>query len=304
MGHARPVSELIGVAWLEGIEMTVYNEANTLNLRGVSELSVLSPIKHGMIPGEIRTYEERLQRVLKSLRDRAANGVPTPIGQIPTIHFARWLIIRPEQYLRHSKIPNFPFYEPEEGTSEDKRKTGSGTSPTLPERKLGRYDPDYVELHPMDTQRKPETVLPSWLLFTSNYDGDLKAYIRAFSSDLAGELDKVWGNCEGYPGGGAADFDAFWDYIKSYQLDTHAFYAAYPDLSTRRVQQLRTFREDFDAFVARTRKADGRSVDNIGALLDEFILIHQAYTSGFPDSGGTYDQRQSSRREAIEKRQR
>ena len=255
----------------------------------------MTPIRRGLIPGEIRTYEERLRYALKSLKDRAANGIPTPIGQIPTIHYARWFIIRPEQYLRFSNLtgltapdPNHPF-------------ATSSRVPSLPETMVKRQDANYVELSDDTDAPDPDPILPSWLVFTSNFDGDLKAYIREFSSDLASDLDLIWSNCEGYPDGGAADFETFWDYIQSFQVEVGAFFAAYPDLTTPRIQQLAAFKEAFDAFVARTRQADGNSVTTIAREFDAFIRLHQAYTTGFPDAGGLYDTEQAERREALER---
>ena len=64
---------------------------------GVTELTLFTPIKLGPIPGERRTYEERLRQELASVQRRVDMKLNTPISIIPTIHFARWLILRPEQ---------------------------------------------------------------------------------------------------------------------------------------------------------------------------------------------------------------
>src|SRR6185436_8570170 len=150
---------------------------------GVSEITLLTPIKKGNVPNERRTFEQRLHDGLRSVQDRIEGGYPTPIGRIPTIHFARWLILRPDQYL---------FCD----------------LPTLKQ-----------------TNRIESKDLTSWLLFTSNFDGDMKSYLREFAVLLGEDVDRIWGNCEGYPPLGAkADFDAYWAYAKQYQLTTHAFY--------------------------------------------------------------------------------
>ena len=64
---------------------------------GVSETTLFTPIKPGPIPGEGRTYEQRLRQALASVQGRVLQGVPTVIGAVPSIHYARWLILRPEQ---------------------------------------------------------------------------------------------------------------------------------------------------------------------------------------------------------------
>jgi hypothetical protein len=260
----------------------------------VTEVTILTPIKRGFIPGEYRTYEERLRSLMTSLNDRANAGIPTPISAIATIHFARWFIIRPEQYLRYSDVAGVTYEPPRAVTGPDPH----ASPPTLPHKVPAAYSPDYRAAE--DAGAEPP-VLPSWLVFTSNYDGDLKAYIRMFSERIAGEMDRIWSNCEGYPLAGAADFERFWLYVRAHQIETNAFFAAYPDLSTARVQQLRVFKDQFDAFVARTRRPDGSSVPDIAALFDAFVMEQQAYTKAFPDDAGLYDEQQTDRLSELRK---
>ena len=265
----------------------------TSTVRGrVTEVTVLTPIKRGFVPGEIRTYEERLRSLLASLNERANNNVPTPIGAIATIHFARWFVVRPEQYLRYSAVPGI-VYEPVPDLPPDP----AASAPTLPHSFPADYDPDY---RPAQSAADP-AILPTWLVFTSNYDGDLKAYIRMFSERIAGEMDRIWSNCEGYPLAGARDFEKFWLYVRAHQIETNAFFAAYPQLTTARVNQGRVFKDQFDAFVARTRGPGGRSIPEIGPLFDEFIAQQQEYTKDFPGDGGLYDDEQSERNAELRK---
>jgi hypothetical protein len=214
---------------------------------GVSEVTLFTPIKQGLVPGELRTYEQRLCDALQSIQDRIDAGRPTPIGRIPAIHFARWLILRPEHYLHDPKQP-------------------CGPTPTQVD------------------GRSPS----SWLFFTSNFDGDTKTYLRDFAVFLGDDVDRVWGNCEGYPPGGARDFDEYWAYAKRYQLTTHAFYNAYPGLSVPRIYQLAAFKRLFDDFVAATRGPDGRSIADLPALFDRFIAESAVFPQAFPDLGGVY----------------
>lgn len=81
---------------------------------GVSELTLLTPIRQGIIPGETRSYEQRLNDELTDLCRRVAAGVPNPIMRISTIHFARWLIVVPAQYLSmdmtQGEIAKHPYH--------------------------------------------------------------------------------------------------------------------------------------------------------------------------------------------------
>jgi Dyp-type peroxidase family len=79
------------------------------------------------------------------------------------------------------------------------------------------------------------------LLFTSNFDGDMKHYFRAFALELTGDIDRVWENCEGYPG--AKDFDVLWQYVKRHQITTRTFYDAYPSLTMPDIERIDALRK-------------------------------------------------------------
>ena len=259
-----------GTAGLEDKIVKVYPWAQSKFVGGVTELTLLTPITPGPIPGQRRTYEERLRHELASIQRRVDRGLNTPISIIPTIHFAGWLILRPEQYLQGACFPQ-------------------SAPPSL--------DP-YT---PADQAQTHDYRFRSWLFFTSYFDGDLKDYLREFSSFLGKDVDRVWSNCEGYPAGGSPDFEAFWQYAKRFQIPTEAFFNAYPALTVPKIYQLKVFKERFAAFVRATRSADGSSIEGVGDLLDRFIVENQAYTTDFPAIGGTYDEDQHERTAELRK---
>jgi hypothetical protein len=210
---------------------------------GVSEVTLLTPIKHGLVPGELRTYEQRLHAQLQSVQALVERGYPTAVSRIPTIHFARWVILRPDHYLY--------------------------------------YDSEKVK----PCSERPFT---SWLLFTSNFDGDMKAYLRDFSVFLGEEVDRIWGNCEGYPEQGSKDFDSYWAYAKKHQITTQAFYNAYPGLSVPRIHYLAVFKKLFDEFIATTRGPGGERIPDLADALDRFVARTAYLPGAFPDQGGIY----------------
>ena len=234
---------------------------------GVSEVTLLTPIKKGLIPGELRTYVERLDAELQLVQQRIDQGIPTPVGHLPTIHFARWLILRPNQYLYCDK--DYLYCDGK------LLRSGDGAS--------GDAGAQMLKVDKIDFD-----TLTSWLFFTSNFDGDMKTYLRDFSVVLGDDVDRIWGNCEGYPPGGSRDFDAYWAYAKQYQLTTDAFSNAYPGLSVPRIRQLAAFKDLFDAFVARTRGPDGRSVAGLPDAFDRFIADTATIPGEFPDADGSY----------------
>jgi hypothetical protein len=71
------------------------------------------------------------------------------------------------------------------------------------------------------------------LLFTSNFDGSFEDYIKDFVRDIPDGLDRIWGNCVGYPG--SLPIDPFFAYIRAHSVPNTCFYAAYPHLTVKDV---------------------------------------------------------------------
>jgi hypothetical protein len=72
-----------------------------------------------------------------------------------------------------------------------------------------------------------EHLQSKYLIFESNLDGDLDSYLRGLASTAAQHLDAIWSHCVGYPG--AANPQAFVDYMKACQIETTFFFAAVND---------------------------------------------------------------------------
>lgn len=114
------------------------------------------------------------------------------------------------------------------------------------------------------------------LIFTSNYDGSMWQYLRDFSTLIAEDMDRVWNNCVGYPEQGCRDFEAFWSYVRAHQVETSAFYAAIPEETVIRRQSLRTFKANFDQFLALNPPLEGNQQAFCEAF-NQFVLDNQTY---------------------------
>ena len=93
-----------------------------------------------------------------------------------------------------------------------------------------------------------EHLKSKYLVFESNCDGDLDGYLRGLAATIPEHLDAIWRHCVGYPG--AANRQAFIDYMKACQLETTFFFAAVNDKSvseTLRALQTQTAVADFIA---------------------------------------------------------
>jgi hypothetical protein len=264
---------------------------NSKMIGGVSEIAVLAPIRKGLVPGERRTFEERLRFAIANLAGRVANGIPTELDKIPTIHFGRMMIIRPEQYLVYSSVEGLEY----EG---GKRTMGAMTgipSPIDDYREIMSVEapPDTpAQPEPDQQQTKQEQDQPSkpqfrsWLLTTVEFDGDLRTYFRDIAQFLSSDFDAIFRNCEDFPS--TQDFEGFWAWIRRYQIETQLFYPHYPDLTVVRIKQLQDFKRRFDAFVAKVRSPTGPRVKSMDELFDEFLRKTQQYARDFPAPGGTF----------------
>jgi hypothetical protein len=243
--------------------------ANCKTVGQVSEIAVLAPIMQGRIPGERRTYEQRLRAAIDNLQNRVQKGIPNDLDKIRSIHFGRMIIIRPEQYLVYSRIRGVDYPE------ERPVLTGSGGIPEM-------FD-DYVEV---GADAAGGTDPRSWLLTLVEFDGDLKVYFRDIAQYLGSAFDSIFANCEDFPG--TRYFDRFWLWIRRFQIDTALFYPRYRELSSVRIRELQEFKRQFDEFVASVRSPTGPRVESMDELFDDFLRRTQQIASGFPAPGGTF----------------
>jgi hypothetical protein len=74
-----------------------------------------------------------------------------------------------------------------------------------------------------------EHLQSKYLVFESNCDGDLDAYLGGLAEAVPEHLDAIWSHCIGYPG--ASNQNVFVDYMKACQLETTLYFAAVNDKS-------------------------------------------------------------------------
>ena len=83
-------------------------------------------------------------------------------------------------------------------------------------------------------RQRRDALMASRLLFTSNFDGPLDAYLEAMRRDLGEDADAVWSHCAGYPG--RADAAAFAAYFRRHQVESALFFGAYGDQTVAEVR--------------------------------------------------------------------
>jgi hypothetical protein len=264
------------------------NWAKSKTVGGVTEIAVMAPIKKGQVFGERGTYEERARTLIATIERRVEQGIPTELDAVPTIHFGEIVVIRPEQYLVYSDVDDVayrdsPDHEIPMPIEEYASVESAGQKATRSENEQVRDDGS-----PRSSQTNP-LAFRTWLLIVVFFDGDLKAYFKDISVFTNLKFDQIFENCEDYPARGTTDFEAFWSWIRRYQLNVDLFYPRYPELSVVRIKQLEAFKRRFDAFVARVRGRIGSRPHAIDDLLDEFLRENEQYPSNFPAPGGVFE---------------
>jgi hypothetical protein len=81
------------------------------------------------------------------------------------------------------------------------------------------------------TPAREEHLSSRYLVFESNFDGDLEPYLMRMATEIPDVMDSVWGHCVGYPG--VRDVNAFVAYMKKCQLNTTFYFA---DVNNHTVQ--------------------------------------------------------------------
>ncbi|HLJ86629.1 MAG TPA: hypothetical protein VKZ53_07380 [Candidatus Angelobacter sp.] len=77
-----------------------------------------------------------------------------------------------------------------------------------------------------------EHLKSQYLVFESNFDGDLDTYLTRMAQEIPDAVESVWSHCVGYPG--LKNVRAFVAYIKRCQLTTTFYFA---DVNNKTVQQ-------------------------------------------------------------------
>jgi len=113
---------------------------------------------------------------------------------------------------------------------------------------------------------REEHLQSKYLVFETNFDGDLDTYLTRMAKDAPEEVHAVWQHCVGYPG--VQDPAAFAAYMKKCQLDTTFFFA---DVNNKTVQQtLRALK--LQSGLAHFIEANqGKSAAEIQAAFRQFV---------------------------------
>ena len=75
------------------------------------------------------------------------------------------------------------------------------------------------------------------LVFSSNFDGEIKQQIRDLCEKATDIIDKVYANCEGYPEPIDRNVTSRVEYLTSFMIGPSAFYRGSPGRSVQQIRQ-------------------------------------------------------------------
>jgi hypothetical protein len=111
-----------------------------------------------------------------------------------------------------------------------------------------------------------EHLKSQYLVFESNFDGDLDSHLAAMVNEIPECVDKVWSHCVGYPG--IASVKAFQDYMKKCQLTTTFYFA---DVNNKTVSQTLRALQTQEAVAAFIEAHQGKSSEEVQQVFAAFI---------------------------------
>lgn len=197
-------------------------------------LTVLSPIKNGHF-GEIAYADEVRQRL-------QALGVDedSPLAKVPQTYLARFFVLD-DVYLQSS----------------------SGCDP------FGNI----LDVLSLLSERFYRLALPRedhlksrYLLFSSNFHGDLDPYLRGMWSAISTDIKHIWEHCVAFDG--VHDAEGFIAYIKRCQLDANLFFMGSTDDSLEEQLKALYLKQEFTRFAVNHQ---GLGAEELRAAFNTFI---------------------------------
>lgn len=102
-----------------------------------------------------------------------------------------------------------------------------------------------------------------YLVFSSNFHGDLDSYLEGFWTEAADTAKRIWQHCVAFDEVG--DSSSFTSYIKKCQVETSLFFNGSSDTSLNEQLQALHVRQSFTEFVIDQQKSSALD------LLDNFL---------------------------------
>jgi len=114
------------------------------------------------------------------------------------------------------------------------------------------------------------------LVFSSNFDGEIKQQIRDLCERATDIIDKVYENCEGYPSAADRTITTRIEYLTRFTIAPSAFYRGSPGRSVQQIRQEDMLQKKLRAYLD-SKSFDNRSAKDVHRELKQFILKDPAF---------------------------
>jgi hypothetical protein len=119
----------------------------------------------------------------------------------------------------------------------------------------GTHYARWAIVHLEDAKGRPLEGEPAYLLFASEFDGPVDAYVPRMCAKLGRDAHEIWGHCEGYPG-----LDALPDLLLAHRVKPGYSVIAYPEATVETVRAAFALRERLNDFLVRTATLDSHAL--------------------------------------------
>jgi hypothetical protein len=106
----------------------------------------------------------------------------------------------------------------------------------------------------------------SYLVFESNFDGDLDMYLMRMAIEVPEFVDAVWQHCVGYPG--VTDLSFFTAYMKRCQMETTFYFA---DVNNKTVHETLLALQTQSSVTAFIERHQGKGGTELQSAFAEFL---------------------------------
>lgn len=125
--------------------------------------------------------------------------------------------------------------------------------------------------------------IPSYLVFSSNFDGALERHLRQMV-ELAGEgLDQIYSFCEGYPDKSKRTPESRLDYLRSHQIAAQVFYVNTIGRTLQQVEKDKQLREAIEKFLDQ-KNWSGYSAEKVRSAIQDFVTGNPALNWATPSA--------------------
>jgi hypothetical protein len=124
-----------------------------------------------------------------------------------------------------------------------------------------------------------------YLIFETNFDGDLDKYLERMAREIPEVVDSVWKHCVGYPG--VADPAAFAAYMKRCQIKTTFFFADVNDKTVQETLKALQVQAALAHFISRNQGKPPAEIQKLFGRLMEDLAKAPAPLPGGIDSEKT-----------------